>query len=73
MTSALTWNLGRGCFERPKILAREFYILRAQIFLKPVQFRRPGDRHNPWLLCQQAGERDLRRRPLKIARSLSQC
>ena len=40
----------------------ELHIQCAEVLLKSMKFGRSRDRHDPRLLCEQPGERDLRRR-----------
>ena len=61
---ALALHLDRGerLLDAPQIVRGELDRSSADVLLQAVQLRRPGDRHDPGLLRQQPGERDLRRR-----------
>ncbi len=50
---------------------RQYDIGGAEVFLQPVQLGRAGDRHDPRLLRQQPGQRDLRRRRAFLRRDSS--
>src|SRR5579872_2711187 len=44
-----------------EIVGPELHIRSSDIFFKPVQLGRAGDRHDPRSPCQKPGQRDLRR------------
>ena len=44
-----------------QIVGRECEVGSAEVFFQAVQLGRAGDRHDPRLLREQPGERDLRR------------
>src|ERR1051325_8620431 len=53
----------RGCtLDVMQVVRRQLYIISSDILLQAMQFRRAGDRNDPWLLGQQPRECDLRRR-----------
>ena len=59
---ALDSDPGEGMLDRRQIVRGQREVGRAEVLLQPVQLGRAGDRHDPRLLRQQPGERDLRRR-----------
>jgi hypothetical protein len=61
ITLALDRNFGSCVLDLGEVVFRQRDVHRAKIFLQPMQLRRAGDRHDPRLLRQQPGERDLRR------------
>ena len=57
----------RDAVDLAQVVGGQFDRGRAEVLLQAVQLRRAGDRHDPRLLRQQPGERDLRgRRPLAL-------
>ena len=54
-----------GAFDLAQIVGCQFDIHRPDIFVQAIELRRARDGHDPRLLGQQPGERDLGRgRPL---------
>src|SRR3974377_1717251 len=62
IASALDSDLRSCSFDLAKIADCEFYCDCADVFFEAIQLGRAGNRNDPWLLCQQPGERELRRR-----------
>src|SRR5712692_4227965 len=52
-------DLGRGAFDVAEIALGELDGGRRDVLLQAMPLRRPGNRHDPGLLGQQPGERDL--------------
>src|SRR6185312_758772 len=57
--SPLHRDLGRGAFDIAEIALGELDGNRRDILLQTMQLRGAGDRHDPGLLCEEPGERDL--------------
>jgi len=57
-------DLGEGAVNVAEIIGRQFDASRSDVLVQPVRLRGPGDRHDPRLLRQQPGNRDLSRRRL---------
>src|SRR5215217_5702315 len=58
-------DLRDGVFDIVQIIEPQLDSSRSDVLLQAMQLRGAGDRHDPRLLRQQPGERDLRRgRPL---------
>ena len=64
ITVALHRDLASSPCNCSEVRSRQRHRSRAEIFLEPVQLGGAGDRHDPRLLRQQPGQRDLRRRRL---------
>jgi hypothetical protein len=52
-------GLGDGAPDVAEIIGHQLDTSRPDVLLQPVQFCGAGDRHDPRLLSQQPGERDL--------------
>jgi hypothetical protein len=52
-------DLGDGALDVAEIIGHQVDASRPDVLLQPVQFCGAGDRHDPRLLSQQPGERDL--------------
>ena len=59
IASPLHRDLGGGALDLAEIVGRQFDGSRADVLLQAMQLRGAGDRHDPRLLRQQPGERDL--------------
>src|SRR5690349_12213336 len=55
-------DLGGALVDLAQVVRRQLDIRRGEVLLEPVQLRRTGDRYDPWLLREQPGQSDLRRR-----------
>jgi hypothetical protein len=64
VASPLHRDLGGGALDLPEIVGCQVDASRSDVLLKPEQLRGAGDRHDPRLLGQQPGNRDLSRRRL---------
>jgi hypothetical protein len=64
---ALDVNLGRRALDLCEVVSGQLEISRPQIFFQRMQLGGAGNRHDPRLLREQPGERDLRRRRLLLA------
>ena len=51
-----------------EIVRCKFDVHRSEVFFKAMQLRCARDRNDPWLLCEQPGERDLSRCRLLLFR-----
>ena len=71
-SGALDLDFRGGRLDLAHVVSREFDFSRSRILFEAMQLSRSGDRHDPWLLRQEPGERDLRRRRLFSARRLQQ-
>src|SRR5215471_21686225 len=57
-------DLGKSAVDLPQIAFGEIDVHRADVLLQAFNLAAARNRHDPWLLRQQPGERDLRRRRL---------
>src|SRR5205814_2938184 len=64
IAGSLKRNLRDRAIDGAKVLGRQFDGSRADGFLQAMQLRGAGYRHDPRLLGEEPGERDLRRRHL---------
>src|SRR5690606_3641398 len=58
----------RDSVQSIQILARQLDIERPDVLLQPIDAPRAGDRHDVLALCEDPGERQLRRRTALLAR-----
>ena len=59
---------GGGALDLAQIVGRQLHVNRAEVLLQAVQLGGARDRHDPRLLRQHPGQRDLRRRRLLLRR-----
>src|SRR5258706_6893428 len=65
-------DLGNGILDVPEVISRELDGCRVDVLPETVERGGAGDRNDPWLLRQEPGERDLRRRRALSAPDLFQ-